>query len=396
MEYTKIVFQNSPSTATPLNAENLNHMDDQIALNDQRLTEIETSYVKSFNGRKGEVTPQANDYNMSQITPTNGATAGQIPVVRNDGTAEEPNLTFHMEDVPSSGHTIVDQDGNELTQEPKMKFLDAFIGDNSTDEVTEIENIKEVSPADYASTTDEGIIVTDDGNDALIGAVSDDYVEVTADGDKNYATLLNEIATEMDFSKVRDNAYLATILANGNKNISVLRANYGTSVTFFQGLSESTGAMIRTYYIEDSNSQFEESTGSSYSDKSTTKPTNGTIIRLYYGNKKATVDLQTTANRCLMSDGSTVQSSLDSISNPSRASVSVLTYAVGLSEGIHFYTTSTNTADNPATGSHMFMIFKAATGITVFGMSLASRDAFLNASSNSGNTWSGWKAFSLV
>ena len=86
----------------------------------------------------------------------------------------------------------------------------------------------------------------------------------------------------------------------------------------------------------------------------------------------------------------------DAVTRSTRANVSVLTYATSLSEGIHFYTTVGNTADNPGVGSHMFMIFRASTGITVFGMALSSRDAFLNASANNGSTWGGWKAFSLV
>jgi len=213
----------------------------------------------------------------------------------------------------SNDHIIVDASGTAVAQEPTMQFTDSHVSDDPTNEKTIVEVIKSVASADYSSETEDGLYLIPDGDGSVIEPASEDYVEVTADGVKTYATLLNEIATEMDFSKVRDNAYLAIILTNGNKNISVLRANYGTSVTFFQGLSESAGARIRTYYIEDSNSQFEESTGSSYSDKSTTKPANGTKITLYYGNKKAVVDLQTTANRCLYDSNTTVKQKIDII-----------------------------------------------------------------------------------
>ena len=42
MAYTKINWQNSPSAETPINADNLNHMDDQIAENEQKISELET------------------------------------------------------------------------------------------------------------------------------------------------------------------------------------------------------------------------------------------------------------------------------------------------------------------------------------------------------------------
>ena len=69
MAYTKIGYQNSPSTATPLNAENLNHMDEQIYENDQRLTALEGAHVSSFNGRTGAVASAKGDYNIGQIAP---------------------------------------------------------------------------------------------------------------------------------------------------------------------------------------------------------------------------------------------------------------------------------------------------------------------------------------
>lgn len=306
MAYVKIMYQNSPSTATPINAENLNHMDDQIALNDQRLTEIETSYVKSFNGRKGEVTSQANDYDMSQITPTSGATVGQIPIVRNDGTEEEPNLTFHMEDVPSSGHVIKDQSGTSLPQEENLQFPDSFVSDDETNGRTIVENIKEVSPADYASTTDEGIIVTDDGKMSVkinkngkeydLGFVPqslyDDVEElkeavfrgsesVTADGVKTWETLLNELRAKIDLTKVtiysvltwNGDIYSAMYIDNNTLGFSLS----GTS-SFISGGTPATVEML----IRSSSSQCFVISGTTATDISSNKPTNGTEIALHY------------------------------------------------------------------------------------------------------------------
>lgn len=53
------------------------------------------SAVGSFNGRSGQVSPQAGDYAIENITPTN-AQDGQVPVARED---EHGNISFEMEDI---------------------------------------------------------------------------------------------------------------------------------------------------------------------------------------------------------------------------------------------------------------------------------------------------------
>ena len=266
MAYVKILYQDSPSTATPLNAQNLNHMDDGIAENDRRLNELATAgVVNTFNGRTGNVTSEKGDYDINQIVASDGQ-EGYIPVWRNNGTEQEPDWGFEMESVsgggglgtcnsvdmafayvvtPSTdfsiteglylsvifsnnftydgvhtlrlsidgvgydvkingqnptasviyvksgdagifvfdgtyfqligtsggGHIIYTQEGSNMPQESGLQFADAFLTDDSVNGRTIVENIKEVDPADYASTTDEGIIVSDDGDDALIGPV---------------------------------------------------------------------------------------------------------------------------------------------------------------------------------------------------------------------------------
>ena len=308
MAYVKILYQDSPSTATPLNAQNLNHMDDGIAENDRRLNELATKgVVNTFNGRTEDVTGEKGDYDIDQIVAFYGQD-GYIPVWRNSGTEQEPDWGFEMEAqsgggglgtcssvdmafayvvTPSTdfsiteglylsvifsnnftydgvhtlrlsidgvgydvkingqnptasviyvksgdagifvfdgtyfqligtsggGHIIYTQEGSNMPQESGLQFADAFLTDDSVNGRTVVENIKEVSPADYDSTTDDGIIVTDDGDDALIGPVSDDYVEVTADGVKTLGTLLAELHTEIDFSKLT----LYSKLVVGNK-----------------------------------------------------------------------------------------------------------------------------------------------------------------------------------
>ena len=92
-----------------------------------------------------------------------------------------------------------------------------------------------------------------------------------------------------------------------------------------------------------------------------------------------------------------LKSDLQDITRPSRQSTSVLTYAVGLSEGIHFYTTSGGVSGNPASsGSFMFIIFRASTGVTILGLPLASRQLYINSSQDNGANYLGWKEFTGV
>jgi len=306
MAYTKIVFQNSPSTATPLNAENLNHMDDQIALNDQRLTEIETSYVKSFNGRKGEVVPESGDYNIGQIAPLTGAQVGQVPVVVNHGTEEDPELVFEMGAGGGGGHSIIDSEGNTMPQETAMQFADSFVSDDDVNGRTVVENIKEHTTAsDYDQATEDGFHVIDDGNDVPIGEIEEDVVSVTADGVKTIGTLLNELAVEVNWDNIKDGAYISETL----DTTTIVYTHYrhtSSSATFYYGGSASGGARVGSYTVRENNSSAEVSTGTSYSDvTSTQKPTNGTVFTLHYGTSSTVINLKTSADYCMMSDGVT-------------------------------------------------------------------------------------------
>lgn len=82
--------------------------------------------------------------------------------------------------------------------------------------------------------------------------------------------------------------------------------------------------------------------------------------------------------------------------NFSASGVSVKTYSASLQEGIHFYSTSSNTADAPTTSSFAYIIFRRATGITILAMALAARELYMSASSNNGSTWSAWQKIAMA
>ena len=396
MAYVKILYQDSPSTATPLNAQNLNHMDDQIAENDRRLNELATAgVVNTFNSRTGNVTSEKGDYDINQIVSSDGQD-GFIPVWRNSGTEQEPDWGFEMEAVsgggglgtcnsvdmafayvvtPSTdfsiteglylsvifsnnftydgvhtlrlsidgvgydvkingqnptasviyvksgdagifvfdgtyfqligtsggGHIIYTQEGSNMPQESGLQFADAFLTDDSVNGRTVVENIKEVAPADYASTTDEGIIVTDDGDDALIGPVSDDKVEVEANTD-TWTTLLNKLFSALDITKINNESYLNI---DSNYFKCSYKSSYVEFITSSQGTSASNSYSRRIALVNNGSVYTVCALDGTYTDISSQTVTDGTKITLYYGNRKATVDLQTTAERCLLPDGET-------------------------------------------------------------------------------------------
>lgn len=309
MAYVKIIYQNSPSTATPINAENLNHMDDGIAENDRRLNELATAgVVNTFNGRTGNVTSEKGDYDIAQIAPTNGATEGQIPILTNVGTEEEPVLEFQMQDVPSSGHVIQNASGTDMAQEDAMQFPDSFVSDDNVNGRTVVENIKECQSTNLASMGD-GIIITTDEEDIPIGEIEEDYVEVTADGEKTRAQLLTELNALIDWTKITENSYIKF----GNDIYRVMVP----SVKIFMTSAVSISILYETLLDLKNNlsQQFAISSSGNitFTDKSSNQPSNGTKITLYYGSSVATVNLQTDARHCMMSDGETsVESLLDS------------------------------------------------------------------------------------
>lgn len=349
--------------------------------------------VRSFNSRTGAVTPAKGDYTIDKISPLNGAAVGQVPVVVNTGTSQDPVYEFAMGRVSGGGigtcsskqpmtnaylvvpnagfsvatgcylsvifannfyydgfndlrlaigesvydvqvngaspvtgknyvkagdagifvydgtyfqligtsgggHVIVDQDGTSMTQEDAMQFADAFVSDDSLNGRTVVENVKKVASADYSSETEDGMYLIPDGEGAVIGPASDDKVEVTADGNKSYSTLLDELFAEIDADKINNNA----VLFIGDLEF---QKSYDTSNVYQFGSVGANG--LNGVSIKSSASLYKayDFATSSFNDYSNTACPNGTVITLYYGNKKATVDLQTTANRCWMSDGVT-------------------------------------------------------------------------------------------
>ena len=345
MAYVKIIYQDSPSTATPLNAQNLNHMDDGIFENDRRLNDLAVHNVKSFNGREGDIVSAYGDYDISQVAPTTGATVGQIPIVVNVGTEEEPELQFELDDVPQTGHTIQGADGTNLAQEPTMQFADLHTSDDSVHLKTVIQAVKAVVQADYSSETEDGIYLVTDGEGATIEPASEDYVEVTADGVKNYQTLLNELYSVIDYSKLTPSASLV-IGVIGDEHVNKISRINQYNIRFGR-ISSGTTDDVKVYAIQINNvlANCHYTSGNvinnTYNSYDSTVPTIGDKLTLYYGNKKAVVDLQTTANRCWYDSNNTVKQKIDTKANLYRTTTSLPSISAGASATVTIPFTAT-------------------------------------------------------
>ena len=124
--------------------------------------------VLTFNGRNGNVLPTDGDYSIRQISPSTGATEGQIPIVVNEGTQAEPSLKFRMQDIPSSGHTIEDTDGTEMPQEENLQFVGVYTEDDATNDRTKVNIVREMTSTQMQSLTTaqkKGFIRTTDEPD---------------------------------------------------------------------------------------------------------------------------------------------------------------------------------------------------------------------------------------
>lgn len=74
------------------------------------------------------------------------------------------------------GHTIVNDSGTSMTQRSDLQFNGVYTSDNSTDNTTEVNIIREMTEAQYSQLTDaekKGIIVTDASTPSVIGLTGD-------------------------------------------------------------------------------------------------------------------------------------------------------------------------------------------------------------------------------
>lgn len=209
-----------------------------------------------------------------------------------------------------NGHIIQNSSGANMPSENTMQFVDAHLSDDNVGGKTVVETFKTVTEAEYSSETEDGAYIITDGDGAVIEPASEDYVEVTADGVKTYATLLNELYALVDKSKLNNNSYMRQ---SSSYTVYKYASHNDSSIKFFYVGGSTSNYDINLFQLgtnQEDNLYIGYSTSTSstaINNVSSNIVPNGRKLTLYYGNKKATVDLQTTAGRCLM-DGTNVRS----------------------------------------------------------------------------------------
>ncbi len=204
----------------------------------------------------------------------------------------------------TGGHTIEDASGTSLAQEPTLQFPDSGVSDDALNQKTVVEVIQEHSVADYATVTADGIHVCDDGNDVPIGEIEEDYVSVTADGDKTYGQLFDELYVLISASRVTNMA----VLLVGNYLHHVIRKTDGAYV--FTLSLVGTGARNLTAQITEGSSYYLEGNGATNTLLTTTKPSANTVITLYYGSSKSIINLLTDADNCMLDANTSVKQAI--------------------------------------------------------------------------------------
>ena len=134
-------------------------------------------------------------------TPSNGQTLKYNSVTQKWENAND-----------AGGHVIEEQDGTDMTQRANLQFVDAHLTDDSVNDRTEVENILDITSADYALATEDGFYnVTDESDEELTAADiaydSNDSIKEKID---KVATVANEgITLETGWQSNGDTAFVA-------------------------------------------------------------------------------------------------------------------------------------------------------------------------------------------
>ena len=304
----------NPAGTDMTQRENMQFVDSHLADDStNNRTKIET--IKTVTSAQFDIATEDGLYNISDGTTT-PLTASDVGYDNTSSGLAATDVQDAIDELASGagGHEIVNSSGTTLAQEPAMQFVDSHLSDDSTNDRTVVEVIKSVASANYSSETEHGMYLIPDGEGATIEPASDDYVEVTADGVKTYAALLNELYSLINNNKVT----LDTKLVSNNSGLQEIYDIYiiqSSELRFSNANTDSSTAYINRIKIASVYSTYYNNANNTVTNKSNDIPTTGTKLTLYYGNKKATVDLQTTANRCWYDGNTTVKQKIDAINS---------------------------------------------------------------------------------
>lgn len=147
MTYDRVNWENEPSENTPLSAENLNKMDSAI----KQLSEmVVANPVEADTDELKKITIEGTVYKIA------------------------------------GGHELVNASGSTMTQRSKMSFPDSHLTDDSGNNQTIVDIVKEVTTAQWNNATEEGLYYINDKPDSIITAE-----QVAYDNDNSVADMID-------------------------------------------------------------------------------------------------------------------------------------------------------------------------------------------------------------
>lgn len=134
------------------------------------------------------------------------------------------------------------------------------------------------------TTTDKTII---GAINELVASVEAGEVSVTADGVKTVAQLLNELATKIDFTKVRHTTMVESVSTSGFHGVYKMYSYNYTDEIFVESSRASANFVADSLYIKAASSfskRMEIAAGGtiSYTDASSSVPTAGAVYKVIY------------------------------------------------------------------------------------------------------------------
>ena len=169
------------------------------------------SAVGSFNGRSGQVSPQADDYAIEDITPTN-AQDGQVPVARED---EHGNISFEMEDI------VIDIPVEDLND-------------------VDISNVQNGQVLKYNSTSGNWENANDDTGVDELSELADTNITTPTNGQVlKYNTTSQKWENANEDTGVQDLEDLENVVINNPENSQVLK--YDSATQTWKNANESGG-----------------------------------------------------------------------------------------------------------------------------------------------------------
>ena len=118
----------------------------------------------------------------------------------------------------AGGHTIENPAGTDMTQRANLQFADAHLTDDSVNDRTEVENIKDITSADYANATEDGFYnVTDESDEELTAA------DIPYDSNDSIGEKIDELTFHVETVSRTSNENGWITKNTGGKEIIVLR-----------------------------------------------------------------------------------------------------------------------------------------------------------------------------